>query len=75
MDSVWENKLIQNNNVVNQFICKHYIVISLIIIGIIGGIITLGPILGIEGLAWTHLLASSVQAVFSMVSMKIFKNR
>jgi len=39
------------------------------------GIITLGPILGIEGLALTYLLASSVQAVFLMVSMKIFKNR
>jgi hypothetical protein len=51
MDSVCENKLIQNNNVINQFICKHYIIISLIIIGIIGGIITLGPILGIERLA------------------------
>lgn len=34
-----ENKLIQNNNAVYQFICKHYIVISLIIIGSIGGII------------------------------------
>jgi len=34
-----ENKLVQKNNAVNQFICKHYIVISLIIIGIIGGII------------------------------------
>ena len=49
-----KNKLIQNNNAVNQFICKHYIVISPIIIGIIGGIITLGSILGIEGLTWTH---------------------
>jgi len=34
-----ENKLIQNNDTVNQFICKHYVVISLIIIGIIGIII------------------------------------
>lgn len=34
-----ENKLIQNNNAINQFICKHYVVISLIIVGIIGGII------------------------------------
>jgi len=39
------------------------------------GIIMLGPILGIEGLAWTHLLASSAQAVFLMSSVKIFKNK
>ena len=39
MNSVRENKLIRNNNAVNQFICKHYIVISLITIGTIGGII------------------------------------
>ena len=39
MNNVRENKLIRNNNAVNQFICKHYIVISLITIGTIGGII------------------------------------
>ena len=39
MNSEKEKKLIQNNNGVNQFICKYYIVISLIIIGSIGGII------------------------------------
>jgi len=38
------------------------------------GIITLGPLFGIEGLAWTHLLASSAQAIFLMLSMKYAKN-
>ena len=39
------------------------------------GIITLGPILGIEGLAYTHLLASSAQAIFLILIMKNLKNR
>lgn len=38
------------------------------------GIITLGPLFGIEGLAWTHLLSSSTQAIFLMLSMKFAKN-
>ena len=38
------------------------------------GIITLGSLFGIEGLAWTHLLASSAQAIFLMLSMKYAKN-
>lgn len=64
----------------SEFLAKEkskFVLISSLIqlIIMVVGIITLGPILGIEGLAWTHLLASSAQAVFLMLSMKIFKNR